>query len=140
MPSTIVSLLSELTEHQKNAVKEIGFGSLLHFSVTEIPYDMIIWLCSRYICHARMFRIDNGKEFQITCADVHDVFGIPLGRSKLPLLGVLQEKDLKNSFKERYGSRGDVTVVTLVNLIKNDEGQKLGDEMITSGGAFSCCA
>ena len=46
-------LIKNLTDEQKEAVKEIGFGGLLHLQLQKNPTKMLPWLVERFDASSR---------------------------------------------------------------------------------------
>ena len=97
-PFHLHKIIQNLTQAQKEAVKEIGFGGLLHLQVQKNPTKMMPWLVERFDTSSRMFEINDRKAFLLTPLDVYDVFCIPMHGKKVDQCRMRTKEDKDPDF------------------------------------------
>ena len=102
-----------MSDAKKAAVKELGFGGLMEIKMTEMPRNMVRWLCKRFVCNARLLRISAGKEFQVTEEDVHDMFLLPLGPLPVPTYNVKEDNHTKETWRNYFVVDKEITLAML---------------------------
>ncbi|KAL3625390.1 hypothetical protein CASFOL_030844 [Castilleja foliolosa] len=103
-PSPIFGLIDYLTDEQKEAVREIGFGGLLKLTLKENQLDLICFLlnsfdfsrCSLDMC---------GGELVIREQDVLSVFDLPQGKGVVTEMSLLKGNEKFDKFVQDYRSR-----------------------------------
>uniref|UniRef100_A0A803MAB0 Ubiquitin-like protease family profile domain-containing protein n=1 Tax=Chenopodium quinoa TaxID=63459 RepID=A0A803MAB0_CHEQI len=83
---TLGNLVKNLSDKQKQAVVEVGFGGLLHLKLQTLCRKMLPWLVENFNGGSCMFTVASGKEFVVTKNDVCDVFSLPMGNILVPEL------------------------------------------------------
>ena len=80
-PNGLFSVIRNLTQSQKEAVEDVGFGSLLSLGISKCPYDLCKHVCKSFDVQKRSIVLPNGDEIQIDEDLVHDVLHIPKGKT-----------------------------------------------------------
>ncbi|PWA67953.1 Peptidase C48, SUMO/Sentrin/Ubl1 [Artemisia annua] len=71
-------LLPKLTTKQREDIKEMGFGTVLGFSIKDVPTRLSYWLLDNFDEDNCVLNVD-GKAISVTRETVRDVLGIPMG-------------------------------------------------------------
>ncbi|KAH9608142.1 hypothetical protein KSS87_023319 [Heliosperma pusillum] len=107
-PSSLTAVISALSEEKKDAVRQIGFGGLLHLKLTSVPMTMFSQLLFAFRSE-EYFEVSETEKFRLTEDDICDVFGLPNGGHDLELLvtGLASSsssdgESLKSLWRERY--------------------------------------
>ncbi|XP_048491047.1 uncharacterized protein LOC104900092 isoform X1 [Beta vulgaris subsp. vulgaris] len=132
-PAALINLFKKLSTQQKDAVCSIGFGSLFELKLEEFPRDMIRMLCRNFCPKDKVLMIGNHR-VQLKPADVADVFGIPMGKFKIPISKRDDDTKLKNFWLENYAhSSGIVTPASMRMLMEMD------DDFLSGNDDFKRC-
>ncbi|GER35954.1 E3 ubiquitin-protein ligase [Striga asiatica] len=97
-PAIFVKAVSSLSEDQKRAVHEMGFGCLLDLTITATPAKMGYWLVNNFNHMDRKLQLYDGGKVHVKENDVYSVLGLPRGsieianRKKNTESGVLNER------------------------------------------------
>ena len=75
-PRKVVELYQSLTDAQRNDVSEIGFGGLGKLLVKHNPAYIVSFLFGNFQFRSHVQEFE-GKSYQVTADDVHDVFMLP---------------------------------------------------------------
>ncbi|KAK9723829.1 hypothetical protein RND81_05G028300 [Saponaria officinalis] len=134
-PSSLFSLIPNLSEDQKEAVRQIGFGGLLHLKLSSIPQMMFGEFLYAFR-NETFFEISESEKFKLSEDDVCDVFGLPNGGRDLELvltgLGSSSASDvdsLKSLWRKKYGIAGNKDPIPLSAVKKKlTECRESGDE------------
>ncbi|KAH9621312.1 hypothetical protein KSS87_005648 [Heliosperma pusillum] len=107
-PSSLTAVISALSEEKKDALRQIGFGGLLHLKLTSVPMTMFSQLLFAFRSE-EYFEVSETEKFRLTEDDICDVFGLPNGGHDLELLvtGLASSsssdgESLKSLWRERY--------------------------------------
>ena len=95
--------MRKLNEAQINAVKELDFENVLHFSIDYIPNRLTFSLLKSFNGKKSKLKLYNGKKIHITEDDVELVYGFPRGiytrdkcKSNAPFMREIAERgDMK---------------------------------------------
>ncbi|CAA0816389.1 Unknown protein [Striga hermonthica] len=96
-PAIFVKAVSGLSEDQKRAVRDMGFGCLLDLKITATPAKMGYWLVDNFNHMDRKLQLYDGGKIHVKENDVYSVMGLPRGtievanRKKKTESGVLKE-------------------------------------------------
>ncbi|KAK9049308.1 hypothetical protein SSX86_031724 [Deinandra increscens subsp. villosa] len=74
-----VTMLESLSEEQKKAIENIGFGSVLSFSLNMVPTGLGFWLVKNYDAKNNTLNIGTEK-ISVTPLEVSEILGIPMGK------------------------------------------------------------
>ncbi|KAH9617174.1 hypothetical protein KSS87_020694, partial [Heliosperma pusillum] len=106
--SSLTAVISALSEEKKEAVRQIGFGGLLHLKLTSVPMTMFSQLLFAFRSEG-YFEVSKTEKFRLTEDDICDVFGLPNGGHDLELLVTClasssssDGESLKSLWRERY--------------------------------------
>ncbi|KAL8497540.1 hypothetical protein ACS0TY_021028 [Phlomoides rotata] len=77
-PRGLYEIIQGLNDQQRNDVRSVGFGGLLHLQLNKCSnHKMIQWLVEHFNHSSRMLDLDSIRSFVIIADDVHDVFMLP---------------------------------------------------------------
>ncbi|KAK9698516.1 hypothetical protein RND81_08G110100 [Saponaria officinalis] len=102
--------MSPLSDVQKEAVQEFGFGGLLHLKLSIVPQSLL----PNIICAFRsekFFEISDSKKFLLSEDDVYDIFGRPTGPRNVDLVhtGLGSQQCAGESLKLAWRSKFNIT-------------------------------
>ncbi|KAH9617683.1 hypothetical protein KSS87_017190 [Heliosperma pusillum] len=107
-PSSLTTVIAALSEEKKEAVRQIGFGGLLHLKLTSFSMTMFSQLLFAFRS-VEYFEVSETEKFRLTEDDICDVFGLPNGGHDLELLvtGLASSsssdgESLNSLWRERY--------------------------------------
>ncbi|KAK9056488.1 hypothetical protein SSX86_023849 [Deinandra increscens subsp. villosa] len=78
-----VTMLEGLSQEQKTAIENIGFGSVLSFSFQMVPTGLGFWLVKIYDPKNNTLNIGTEK-ISVTPLEVSEILGIPMGKELVP--------------------------------------------------------
>ncbi|KAI3763004.1 hypothetical protein L1987_53450 [Smallanthus sonchifolius] len=81
-PIHLCNLMKDLTEEQITVVGQMGFASIQHLKVLNIPSCLGLWLLKKYDHNTNTFNMRNCV-VNITRELVRDVLGIPMGSNEV---------------------------------------------------------
>jgi len=73
----LVDALKDLSFQQKEAIRDLGFSSLLEFNVSKCPPRLVYWLLSNFDGQSRSFDLGGGRSLALEERDVELVLGFP---------------------------------------------------------------
>nr|GMD88152.1 uncharacterized protein LOC109155335 [Ipomoea batatas] len=79
LPKILTTAVEQLNPAQRQAVKDIGLGSLLDLQITNFPRQMGLWLVENFDPRSCTLKLQNGQTIHITADDVAAVLGLPKG-------------------------------------------------------------
>lgn len=116
----ICTLISELSEAQRNDVISIGFHGLIEMNFGDQCCAMFKWLVEKFDGGSRIFHIDKYNKFAVTAEDVCDIFLLPINDRD----DVVEYKnkgdisdDLRKEWEVRY--KIDVNRTVAVGIIRD---------------------
>ncbi|XP_057809153.1 uncharacterized protein LOC131023627 [Salvia miltiorrhiza] len=114
-PSHLHKLISSLNDTQKEAVKHIGFGGLLHLQINELPTKLAYWVIKSFDRKELMIQLCNGKFIKVTEEDVQRVFGFPRGPNLIESVEAKQKHTLKDQWLSFFpnSKKGNITASEL---------------------------
>lgn len=127
-PSSLFRIKQRLTDKQRAAIVELGFGGLLFLNIEEFPRDMLRILCRSFLPQSRVLLIGEHR-VQLTAFDVYDVFGIPFGDLVVPISGYNDHRELKQFWRDSYGNGIDVTVPQIMDKMFENNDRLSGDDV-----------
>nr|XP_043629961.1 uncharacterized protein LOC122601262 [Erigeron canadensis] len=77
------SFMNNLSSKQKADIKQLGFGSLIKFSIMNVPTRLAYYVLEKFSSEDSVLEV-NGNLVLVNKERVHDVFGIPIGGKKIP--------------------------------------------------------
>lgn len=89
----MLSIIHGLSNQQKDCVIEMGFGSLLHMKMSDVPGALIYYVLERFNPSTSKVVLPIG-EIEITREYVHQILGLPLGSIKLSDMEFRDPKDM----------------------------------------------
>ena len=99
-PNGLFDLVRELSDQQKQAVKEIGFGSLLSLSVSKCPTRLSLYLLKNFRTSNSVITLSNAEKLCIDEEDIYCVLNLP--RGPVPIvesLGKYEESEPREYMK-----------------------------------------
>ncbi|VFQ62716.1 unnamed protein product [Cuscuta campestris] len=78
-PKTIIELLKNLSEEQKEDVREMGFGRLLQLDISHLPLQLGYWLVENFDTRNVSLKLPSKKEIHINETSIHSTIGFPMG-------------------------------------------------------------
>ncbi|XP_076928179.1 uncharacterized protein LOC143592047 [Bidens hawaiensis] len=125
-PGKFVDVIKSLSEKQVEAVKEMGFESILSFNIVATPTRLAYWLLVNYDEDRNELNIGN-RIIKITPSLVKDCMGIPMRcltvfEKNKPRKGVdVRTDEFKNQFEETR-----ISVYKVMKIVeKTSEGGRL---------------
>ncbi|XP_057775144.1 uncharacterized protein LOC130994125 [Salvia miltiorrhiza] len=83
-PASFHDSLRKLNDAQKQAVIDIGFGSILNLKVKKLPARLAFWILENFDERSCELELAGGIKVQITEDDVYRVYGFPKGSEIIP--------------------------------------------------------
>ncbi|KAK1396790.1 hypothetical protein POM88_006653 [Heracleum sosnowskyi] len=112
-PSTFSNVIDGLSSAQKEWVREVGFGSLLSFSLRTIPHEIginVIW----WFDHLN-YEMSFGKDRKIKICeeDMNDILGLPRGEKEVEYKTDKKKDDEQvKEWREKFQMRKDDSKIT----------------------------
>ena len=121
-PTNLFRVISQLSNEQKQALREIGFGDLIDYKILDVPTRLAYWLLDRFDEETCSLDV-NGKKIEITREVVRDVLGVPMGEVHVDARG---GADFRNPLVRRWKAQFGMGV-------KRHHLKGLGDLMVKNG-------
>lgn len=118
-PGNLLAATRNLSDEQKKAVTEMGFGSLISLDISKIPSRLSLWLLQNYNEDKNEINIGNDI-IKITPSLVHECLGIPMGDIEVleknkPRKGICPRLD---EFKNQFDN-SRISVIKVIEKVKN---------------------
>ncbi|XP_057778563.1 uncharacterized protein LOC130997278 [Salvia miltiorrhiza] len=109
-PCVLLKAVKEMNDVQKEAVKSLGFGSVLDLTIQEMPSKLDYWVLDCF--HARRSEIvlPSGKTIEVTDEDAYRVLGFPRGDRSLELLDKCETTDLYDVWVSCFPDKNRKTI------------------------------
>lgn len=117
------------SQPKSDAIKEIGFGGLLHLKLTSTPKALVLRLLKCFDPKTGTVTISEDKKFVLSKNDVADVFGLPSGPSPLPFLAMgshVPKNDIKQKWRKDFQAGKGISLTELHKRLK--ECKESGDQ------------
>ncbi|GJY52343.1 ulp1 protease family, C-terminal catalytic domain-containing protein [Tanacetum coccineum] len=102
-PISLFRIMTNLTEEQRKSVREMGFGGILEYRLSEIPTRLGYWVLDKFDEDSCSL-IFGGNTIPVTREAVHEVLGIPMGIIHVDALkGTSRSNKLTKSWKSLFG-------------------------------------
>ncbi|XP_031096858.1 uncharacterized protein LOC116001099 [Ipomoea triloba] len=121
-PKIVAEFVQQLTNEQKRAVEEIGFGGILHLQLTKSEGPLMKYLIRQFDVYRSAIRLEGGELLLIEEDDVQRTLGIPQGSNVVEEATRFEHmaKDgdsaayanLVASWRERWGIDGKSPITT----------------------------
>lgn len=112
IPFALVETLMHLNEAQRITVQHMGFGSLFHVSITEIPIRIAMWCVEQFEPRSYSFKMTNSRPpIHISEEDVRVTLGIPKGSIPVSRKPKRVESAILDAWVERI-CRGKWNILT----------------------------
>ena len=82
-PKGLFDLVRDLSDGQKQSIRDIGFGSMLSLSVSRCPLELSLYLLKNFQASTSMFTLSSGERLSIDEEDVHCVLNLPRGEVEI---------------------------------------------------------
>ncbi|CAI9292937.1 unnamed protein product [Lactuca saligna] len=116
-PKTLLSIILGMSKEQKESVRSMGFGALLKMKITDIPLKLGFYVLQNFD-YERMVIDIEGKELKVTSGFVHDMLGIPIGRTKLTQLDQWPKDDTSyDEWKQQFKKDSIIRLSAIKNVI-----------------------
>ncbi|KAL2929925.1 S-antigen protein, partial [Bienertia sinuspersici] len=135
-PSSVCSVMKNLSPSQKKAVNEIGFGSLEYLKVTQIPLQLGYWLVKHFDANSCSLVIPGGDALTISEEDVHEVLGLPIGGEEIEIDLEVKDMDVVKQWKSQFSE--NCLQVSIGQLKKFLESNKKGGDMFKRNFVVLC--
>ncbi|KAH6817383.1 hypothetical protein C2S51_000986 [Perilla frutescens var. frutescens] len=72
-----------MNKTQREAVRQLGFGSILCLDIYDFPKRMNYWLLENFDPVSRELQLQHGRRLRIEVSDVSVIFDFPRGAQKI---------------------------------------------------------
>ncbi|KAH6766684.1 hypothetical protein C2S52_017667 [Perilla frutescens var. hirtella] len=72
-----------MNKAQEEAVRQLGFGSILHLDITKLPQKITYWLLENFDLVSRELQLQHGRRLRIEVSNVSVIFDFPRGPHKI---------------------------------------------------------
>ncbi|PWA65992.1 ulp1 protease family, C-terminal catalytic domain-containing protein [Artemisia annua] len=104
-PISLFRVITNFTEEQKQSVREMGFGGILEYRLSEIPTRLGYWVLDKFDEDSCSL-IFGGNTIPVTREAVHEILGIPMGIIPVDALKRTSRSDkLTKSWKNIFGGK-----------------------------------
>lgn len=95
-PLLLYNVMKALTDEQKKSLRDIGFGCMEKFDISDIPTTLGLKVVESFDHVSCSMNID-GEQMEITRHTIHDVLGVPMGDRKINALKAAKMRDAVTS-------------------------------------------
>lgn len=92
-PLSLYLFVKTLSDKQKESLRDIGFGFMEKFEISEIPSKLGLQVLENFD-HVGCTLSINGENMPITSHTIHDVLGVPMGENKIDALRSTRMRDV----------------------------------------------
>nr|XP_043639079.1 wiskott-Aldrich syndrome protein family member 2-like [Erigeron canadensis] len=96
-PTQLSTVMTSLNPNQRQFVEDIGFGSLLGFSIESLLRKLMYYVVDNFDSKEMVIRTSKGDIKCVTQA-VHDIFGLPMGSTNIYDLEESSNDDLEKEW------------------------------------------
>ncbi|KAH9610542.1 hypothetical protein KSS87_021091 [Heliosperma pusillum] len=131
---SLVDVMAKLSGQRKRAVREIGFGGLLHMKITVVPKGLIDLLIEAFDDESYKVTVSDTKEFVLSHFDVHDMFKLPIEGNDVELTttgrsALTEDTVLKQKWRKKFNINGNENIpLNMVSKWFTDNKGACGDE------------
>ncbi|CAA0831252.1 Unknown protein [Striga hermonthica] len=120
-PAIFVKVVSGLTDDQKQAVRDMGFGRLLELTITMTPAKMGHWLVENFNHMDRKLKLYGGEKIHVKEDDVYVVLGLPRGTIEITNKKKKTESELLKEWVRLYNvsKPANITAMRVLDMIQN---------------------
>ncbi|KAG6382939.1 hypothetical protein SASPL_157326 [Salvia splendens] len=90
-------------EQQRNAVREMGFRPLLHFSLIDLPGNLAYWIVLNLHIASSSIKLAGNQPLHIDAEDVHVTLGFPKGSMPIRRKERLEGHPYADGIADRIG-------------------------------------
>ena len=91
-PKAMSDAMVGLTEMRKKVLKDIGFERFINFPITELPGALLYHVAEKFHPPSMELRLEKGS-IKVTRQKIHDMLGVPMGKTKLEDLEPREKDD-----------------------------------------------
>ncbi|CAA0808963.1 Unknown protein, partial [Striga hermonthica] len=113
-PAIFVKAVSGLSEDQRRAVRDMGFGSLLDLTITATPAKMGYWLIDNFNHIDRKLQLYDGGKIHVKEDDAYRVMGLPRGNIEVTNRKKKTESEALKEWADVY----NVNIATKITATK----------------------
>ncbi|CAA0828627.1 Unknown protein [Striga hermonthica] len=119
-----VKAVSGLTDDQKEAVRDMGFGRLLELTITTTPAKMGYWLVDSFNHMDRKLKLYDGEKIHVKEEDVYAALGLPRGTIEVTNKNKKTESELLKEWVRLYNvsKPTKITASRVLDMIQNCHG------------------
>ena len=137
-PGMIVKLIQKLSEAQKKAIQDIGFGGLLGLKCKVLRRDLCAWLVDQFDPISCVLNI-HGKSLKLSPKDVEHILGLRYGGIDVETSGPAQK--INGLCKSMFSGMKDISLKYLnekLQEMKEDSDDFLRVFVLFSLGCLLC--
>ncbi|KAH6827979.1 alpha carbonic anhydrase 2 [Perilla frutescens var. hirtella] len=127
----VTKAVMEMNKAQEEAVRQLGFGSILHLDINQFPQKITYWLLENFDPVSRELQLQHGRRLRIEVSDVSVIFNFPRGPHKIQksvrgqICQVMQKDELLTSILS-YTTAGEwfkmnFMILVITSMIENYE-------------------
>ena len=118
-PAQLAVVMTSLNHKQRQFVKDIGFGSLLGFSIDSLPGKLVYYVVDSFDSKEMVIKTSRG-DIKCDRQAVHDVFGVPMGPTNIYDLEESSNNDLENEWLGQWNIGKKVRPANIASMFNND--------------------
>ncbi|XP_057793089.1 uncharacterized protein LOC131009695 [Salvia miltiorrhiza] len=84
-PASLFKKISLMNEAQKQAVRDMGFGSVLQLGVRKLPGKLAFWVVEHFDCKSCSIVVGGNQGIRVDEDDVYRVYGFPKGKKEIEI-------------------------------------------------------
>ncbi|XP_057805786.1 uncharacterized protein LOC131020534 [Salvia miltiorrhiza] len=84
-PASLFKKISLMNEAKKQAVRDMGFGSVLQLGVRKLPGKLAFWVVEHFDCKSCSIVVGGNQGIRVDEDDVYRVYGFPKGKKEIEI-------------------------------------------------------
>nr|GLL29477.1 uncharacterized protein LOC109155364 [Ipomoea trifida] len=118
----LLRAVTNLKARQRQAVREIGFGHLLHLGIRETPQRLGHWLVTNFNPSDLTLTVQGDRKIQIGREDVAACLGLPMGGVPITVRGKREVGPMLREWRCKLGCpEGNITPTEVCDALLGDE-------------------
>ncbi|KAH6773815.1 hypothetical protein C2S51_012219 [Perilla frutescens var. frutescens] len=101
-PLELYNSISQLTIAQKQAVRELGFGSILNLQIKDVPPKLSYWVLSHFDPKRSEIILGIDRRVHVAEDDVRLMFGFPRGQRKIEKPSLIETSDVIKEWRSQF--------------------------------------
>ncbi|KAH6810011.1 hypothetical protein C2S51_027794 [Perilla frutescens var. frutescens] len=101
-PLELHNSISQLTIAQKQAVRELGFGSILNLQIKDVPPKLSYWVLSHFDPKRSEIILGIDRRVHVAEDDVRLMFGFPRGQRKIEKPSLIETSDVIKEWRSQF--------------------------------------